>query len=206
MRLANLLAKYSVDRWNRIRPLRRICRIGYQKIGEYFADSDKTPLSKWHMYNTYTLPYRDDVNFADWPEDSIRGNFTLVTDPAGFVVRHSTSYCAWKIRELTGYWPRIHNIRNRYHAGNWLGYLTELGYTKVVPFTELKRGRHYIGIDKSVERYGLVVWLEDVMVTDSMVMCVTSTYRNRNHTFIMYSFPMGKEEKITRKVTWVEIG
>lgn len=205
--LANLSARFSVDRWNKIPPLRYLCRLAYQKIGEYFADANKPTNSKWCMFNTYPLPYRDDVNFANWPEIAVRGNYTLITDPSGFAVRHDTSYCAWKLRELTGHWPRAKS-QYYFHSHHWREFLSRLGYRTVVPFAELQDGHHYIGIDTTIRPRGRVVWFETATTSadGETVSCTVSTYRRREYVNIIYYLDnIDAANQMSQKIIWIQI-
>lgn len=168
--VANFLAKYSCSKWNCCRILRAICRFSYRYLGESSA-------KKWSRRklwegivrgdNTYPWPYSD-TSFARWPEDE----GALVSDPAGMVIKHSTSYCAWKIREVTGVWPTRPIVpTNEEHAAEiaqrerpsdakyWRDFLAAQGYTEicVVPHN----GYNYVGIDPSYGKWGLVVWFEE---------------------------------------------
>ena len=102
--------------------------------------------------DTYPMPYAD-PHFAPWPEE----DGTLISDAAGFVIRHSTSYCAHKFREVTGRWPR-HGRGERYDAKDWWALLSMNGCEAAERFP--KDGQHYIGIAAEIGEYGLVVWFE----------------------------------------------
>lgn len=92
--------------------------------------------------NTYPEPY------ASAPQDSM-------TDPSTCYNRECVSYCAWKIKELTGSWPRRTGGMN---AKYWVQRLAENGYTKVVDAP--RNGGKYVGVTESGE-YGHVVWFEE---------------------------------------------
>ena len=92
--------------------------------------------------NTYPEPYRSA------PQDSM-------TDPSTCYNRECVSYCAWKIKELTGSWPRRTGGMN---AKYWVQRLAENGYTKVVDRPQ--NGGCYVGVSEA-GTYGHVVWFEE---------------------------------------------
>lgn len=92
--------------------------------------------------NTYPEPYRSAA------QDTI-------FDPAGCYNRECVSYCAWKIKELTGKWLVKYASMN---AKNWVQRLAENGYTKIVARPE--SGGKYVGISQE-GTYGHVLWYED---------------------------------------------
>lgn len=121
--------------------------------------------SSYDRRNTYPWPYRD-PQFANWEEDDSPEGYNLISDPAGFVVRRSTSYCAWKIYEATGYWPTNHGAnRHRYDARDWEEFL-EMNYCHRVTSEEFTpySGYCYIGIISDQGEFGQVVHLENVHV------------------------------------------
>lgn len=98
--------------------------------------------------NTYPEPY------ALAPQDSM-------TDPSTCYNRECVSYCAWKIKELTGSWPKRTGGMN---AKYWVQRLAENGYTKVVD--KPKNGGRYVGVTEAGV-YGHVVWFEeDSIITE----------------------------------------
>lgn len=198
MKIMNFLAKYSVAKWNKNRILRKLCRMLYHAISEFWIRTHK---NVWHdrwrdpingnkrfrdVYNTYPWPYAWST-FAAWEEE----DDSLITDPSRFVIRRSTSYCAWKIRELTGKWPTRPN-RERYDAKRWDELLALWGYHKA---KELYNGQHYIGVDKTTGEFGEVVWLEEPQ-TLLEGNCRISTYRN----FKFYISNVPKDQ-----YTWYQI-
>lgn len=92
--------------------------------------------------NTYPEPYRSAA------QDSI-------LDPSKCFNRECVSYCAWKIKELTGNWLKRTGGMN---AKYWVQRLAENGYGKVVDRPQ--NGGKYIGVS-TVGQYGHVVWFEE---------------------------------------------
>lgn len=90
--------------------------------------------------NTYPEPYRSR------PKDSL-------VDPSTCYSRECVSYCAWKICEVTGSWPKRTGDMN---AKEWVYRLPSWGYKKVgAP----QNGGSYVGVLTS-GKYGHVVWFE----------------------------------------------
>ena len=88
--------------------------------------------------NTYPEPYRSAALDA-------------LVDPSGCYSRECTSYCAWKIKEWTGKWPKH---TGDFNARNWVARLKENGYkTKV---SAPVAGGRYIGVSTG-GKYGHVV-------------------------------------------------
>lgn len=147
--------------------------------------------------NTYPWPYSD-PKFAPWEEDDQPETYTLVSDPAGFVIRRSTSYVAWKIFELTGRWPLERGDEGKiFHAKYWQEFLALNGYNKVVAQPE--RGRHYVGIIPSEGEFGQVVWFEGLspLSCSDLPIYTVSTY-----TDFKYQTNYNYDAK---KAIWVEI-
>lgn len=88
--------------------------------------------------NTYPEPYRSA------PKDSL-------IDPSTCYNRECVSYCAWKIKEATGKWPRRTGDMNGY---NWIYRLPQIGYKEVAAPTA---GGEYVGVAKTGNH---VVWWE----------------------------------------------
>lgn len=94
------------------------------------------------MTNTYPEPYRS----------ARKGS---LTDPSTCYNRHCTSYCAWKIKEATGNWPkRTGNM----DAKDWIARLAENGYSKRVS-TPSGNGK-CVGV-LTGGKYGHVVWADN---------------------------------------------
>lgn len=140
--------------------------------------------------NTYPWPYAD-PKFADWEEDDSRKGYNLISDQSGCVIKHSTSYCAWKIFEATGQWPQKLTDQ-RLDAKNWQRFLAEAGYPKVVE--RLSRNHCYVGIKPDEGEFGLVVWAESIELAIGGVN--VSTYVDRQYKFMTVD---------SRLYTWVEI-
>lgn len=91
--------------------------------------------------NTYPEPYRSAA------QDSM-------LDPSKCYNRECVSYCAWKIKELTGNWPKRTGGMN---ANQWVQRLAENGYSTVVD--RPVAGGYYVGVT-TAGPYGHVVWYE----------------------------------------------
>lgn len=206
--LANFLAKYSCPKWNQNQVLRKICRAGYQKLGQNWIKRmearSRRPISlrpprKFSFlghaitllpedrHNTYPWPYRDE-GFANWEEDDSPQGYNLISDPAGFVIRHSTSYCAWKFREATGHWPMNRgDKRQRFDAKDWEEFLSLNRGRRVVDKSDdmsfISSLYGYIGILPQQGEFGQVMWLEAIYVSFSEKVrhedYFVSTYENQ---------------------------
>lgn len=187
--LANFYAKMSCTKWNRsvwepktslgkaykkavvdkfYRLSRKHYRKKYQAMAQTAAETKNwmkfwTPMVEGGaltpLPNTYPWPYND-RHFADWEESDETDNYTLISDPSGCVVKYATSYCAWKIYELTGCWPK-RKTRIRMDAKNWVTFLDEAGYS-VIDDTPVP-GHHYVGVNPREGQWGLVVWYEKTL-------------------------------------------
>ncbi len=161
------------------------------------------------LKDTYPWPYRES-DFADWPEENMPGEYTLVSDPVGFVVKHPTSFCAWKIRELTGRWPQKRQPGVTYHAKNWQEFLALNGYTRVLTaLTENLYGWN-VGILPEVGEFGDLLWYEYAMtkwdakgengrLAGKVTGFVCTTYRQGKFCEVNLSL----EE--ARQIIWVKI-
>lgn len=222
IQVANFFARNSLSKWNRCRLLRVCCRKMYQLMGSFalfwrkvhrrsttVASSTMQP-EQGTCGNTYPWPYCEE-DFANWEFSDASGEYTLVCDPAGFVVKHCTSYCAWKIRELTGRWPTKRRAGVTYHAKKWQGFLVENGFTAVVESPEQDAEKHYIGIDSSRGVYGQVYWYEQMGYERQ---CLVSA--ERSHSFVIpmvecTTYVDGRFARITlgmgmaRRLTWVQL-
>ena len=185
---ANLAAKKSCRRWNKNPLSRKANRASYRKMAKSYWSSEahQKLIAEYksgdHFINTYPWPYSDN-SFADWPESSAKNTYSLISDQSGFVIRHSTSYCAWKIFECNGVWPR-RITRERMDAKDWLKFLSEAGYARVIKATEpLQKGHHYVGVDPRYGKFGLVVWLEDFDEGFNGWVVEYSTYLNGCYTY-----------------------
>jgi len=90
--------------------------------------------------NTYPEPYRSAA------KDSL-------VDPSSCFSKECVSYCAWKICETTGSWPRRTGDMN---AKEWVNRLPSWGYNKV---SAPKEGGKYVGVS-TLGTYGHVIWFE----------------------------------------------
>ena len=163
MGLANFLAKYSLPTFNKNRPLRALCRQGYWFLGELyhrFSPLHRRNLSMMEngeILDTYPWPYSD-MFFGRCieSEDEI---YSAVVDPSGCVTKSVTSYCAYKIKETTGHWPKCESKQRRFDAKDWREFLREAGYWEVDEYPS--KNFYYVGIRDSILRpYGEVVWFE----------------------------------------------
>lgn len=96
--------------------------------------------------NTYPEPYRSAALDA-------------LIDPSTCYNRECTSYCAWKIKEATGKWPKRTGDMN---AKNWVARLKENGYKTIVS-TPIGNGKcvGVCGANKnSTGAYGHVLWAD----------------------------------------------
>ncbi|MBR2709140.1 hypothetical protein IKE98_02325 [Candidatus Saccharibacteria bacterium] len=162
LRIANMWAKYSCPEWNKIRILRKFCRLRYQKTAErYWMSPEGSQLTRRYkageVIDTYPKPYCLQ-GFANWPEKGDKKNYNLISDQSLCVIKYPTSYCAWKIFEETGTWPRK-TSSERLDAKRWVQFLQEAGYSKVVDHPS--EGHRYVGVNPDIGEWGLVVWLEE---------------------------------------------
>lgn len=99
------------------------------------------------MKDTYPAKYRDAK-----PDSML--------DPSTCYNRECVSYCAWKISEATGKWPKRTGGMD---AKNWLSRLSENGYKTQVSAPVL--GGKYVGVIKAFKHgalsHGHVVWSDD---------------------------------------------
>ena len=113
------------------------------------------------MTNTYPEPYRSK------PKGTI-------TDPSTCYNRHCVSYCAWKIAEATGSWPKRTGNMN---ANQWVKRLAENGYTKIVA-TPSGNGK-CVGVT-TAGKYGHVVWAENSLYISEYNYNSTGNYHERS--------------------------
>lgn len=158
----NKWAKKSCPRWNKNQLSRRAYRKAYRDAAIEFANSSTGErisglyLSGVKEINTYPWPYSD-PDFANWEEDDSEKGYSLISDQSGCVVKYATSYCAWKIYELTGVWPQK-TSSERLDAKRWVQFLAEAGYTETVSRPENRH--YYVGVKPDEGKWGLVVWFE----------------------------------------------
>lgn len=166
IRVANFFAKNSCPAWQPVGFIRRISRIIYRSIMENDISAN------------YRYPYAE-PEFANWPESDDGRNYTLISDSAGFVIRHSPSYCAWRIKRRTGKWPKRPTPGKRapgehaFDAKHWDELLEFNGWQRresgPTPFDDTK----FIGIIKDEGEFGQLVWLETYITYYAV-----STYAN----------------------------
>lgn len=176
LKKVNTWAQKSCIKWNKCRLSRKLYRKKYRKAAQKFwesPDSLKT-IKRYqegaHYINTYPWPYKE-PSFANWTEDDSQTDYSLISDQSGCAIRHSTSYCAWKIFEATGTWPQKTSAE-RLNAKHWQQFLAEAGYTNIA--TELEPDHYYVGINQSKGECGIVVWYEAGAEKTSSKVCVSS--------------------------------
>lgn len=197
LKQVNNFARYSCSKWCPNRALRRHNRELYRAAAETYWRSEKHQVligrykSGERKLDTYPWPYCD-PGFADWKECNRDDSYTLISDQSGFVVKHCTSYVAWKIFETTGEWPQ-RKAKRTYHAQDWVRFLSDAGYKTVV---EKPSGDgYYVGVNPRKGDYGEVVWYEyPNYVVDNLV--YVSTYRKKQYVY---------EIELVDMYTWVKI-
>ena len=112
------------------------------------------------MANTYPEPYR-----------SARKDSLI--DPSTCYNRECTSYCAWKIKEATGSWPKRTGDMN---ARNWIYRLPENGYGTR---TSSPNGAKCVGVS-TAGKYGHVVWSDGTLRISEYNYYSNGTYSERN--------------------------
>lgn len=150
--VANFFAKQSCAAWQSNRVIRKICRKAYRLIMESGAKS---------------YPYKN-TDFANWPESD--GDFyTLITDSANFVIRHSTSYVAWMMKKYCGGWPKLPVPgprmpgEHKFDAKHWDEVLEFNGWQRVSKASwptqlDTEKGIHFIGIQANEGEFGQLFW------------------------------------------------
>ena len=187
---ANFFAKNSIAKNQKNRFVRRTCRANYRLLSNLYCTLSpgfiklQSAHAKGLLTDTYPWPYRE-AWFADWEENSSADNYSLVSDPAGFIVKHSTSYCAWKINEAVGTWPSRPKWLESCDAKHWHRLLHDNGYRKTAKRPE--PGRSYVGIAPSKGIHGECVWFEGFDDGDGVERSVDTggeiiytTYRDRH--------------------------
>lgn len=143
----------------------------------------------YKLINTYPWPYSD-PNFAIWDEYN-NSEDTLIYDQSKCVIRESTSYVAWKIFEATGTWPSPTDLI-WIKPSDYFKFLAESGYREIVDLP--KDTGYYVGINKTPEEYGQVLWYEGITKDHSRI--ISSTYKNRSHIYVGSS---------PKEYTWIKI-
>lgn len=198
----NRWAMLSCPHWNRgkttlfglqlTEPFHKISRSIYRKLyrnaaRRYWESLEGRMMTKEYKsgayyLDTYPAPYSV-ANFGNWEEDDSYEGYSLLSDQSGFILKHCTSYCAWKIFEETGKWPRRKSRGTTFHAKYWQHFLAEAGYETII--TIPRYGHHYVGIKMhDFGEFGEVVWYENPrnLLCESPIEEVTvSTYRNKEH-------------------------
>lgn len=161
LKKANLCAKFSCSKWNKIKISRAYHRWRLHRMVDKYANksqrkTDSRKMCDWY-FNTYPWPYSD-LEFANWKESNMPDESTLVLDPSNCIIKHDTSYCAYKIYEVTGKWPHPLQKDEVVRREDWLQFLTAAGYEKVKEEEVLNnRQCHYVGIGRNI------IWFERVM-------------------------------------------
>ncbi len=168
--IANIFARFSCPMWMPFWPVRYICRKIYRWLAENtylyrralrkmgFCNEQLANLSKLRFdVDTYPPLYAD-LDFAPWDEVADPDNpkrYNLISSRSGCVIRYPTDYCAHKIFELTGQYPRRLD-KERHDSKDWVKFLANAGYDTIVdrPHT----GHHYVGVIPGEGEFGQVVW------------------------------------------------
>ena len=198
---ANKWAKNSCPRYCDKKALRKFNRTMYLTVAESFL---RTPVQKEVMkktlageywYNSYPWPFCHS-EFANWPEHWSKKYYSLVTDLSGCIVKHDTSYIAWKIREFTGLWPEKTDLIRLTHF-DWIQFLAKSDYCELAMVPE--PGHKYVGIYPEEKSETVAVWYE------------TTEPDKKKHPGkpVIVTTYLDKEFKILRvkpeKFTWVKI-
>ena len=199
IKVANFFAKYSVERWNRCRPLRRICRYGYRFLMEFPAElglrSDTHRVGEYEFAQNDTYPYRQRRRgnvFAPWPECDEPGKYCLISDSQDLVIRRSASYVAWKYHEATG--RRLQFFAGGGHINdvkNWdkvmelnFKYPIEGNFAEFLQESANHRTDYYIGVNPKEGEFGQAYWYEGILPEgDDSTVCA-STYYGFHYAFV----------------------
>lgn len=198
----NKWAKNSCPRYCSSKTKRSFYEALYLAVVESFIKSplqkelSEETLSGDFRCNSYPWPFCH-ADFANWPEHHSQKYYSLVTDRSGCIVKHDTSYIAWKIREVTGSWPeKTEKIKFTY--SDWIQFLANSGYSYIS--TTPKRHHKYVGIYESPkEEETVAVWFE-VSKPD---------WENHGDKPVIVTTYLDKKFKVLRvrpqKFTWVKI-
>lgn len=180
VKIANFFAKYSCPMWCSTGLIRRPCRKVYRWLAEspaqYRRAMRRLGFSAEMLTRAYEQPFNVDTypplyadpSFAPWPEVADPEDprqYNLISSSDGQVIRYATSYCAWKIFELTGR-HLARNLPGRFDAKDWVKYLAQAGYATVVDRPH--SGHHYVGIIPGYGEFGLVVWFGQMGKVDEI--------------------------------------
>ena len=188
-KVANFFAKNSVARFQKSRIIRVVSRSVYRGMSNIYCVVSPEHIRRQSLHemsvpvDTYPWPYRESW-FADWEEDDSKNNYSLVSDSSGFIVKRSTSYCAWKINEEFGIWLDRPKWLASCDAKHWHRLLHDNGYRSTVKRPE--PGKHYVGIAPSKGIHGECVWFEGFddgnsveRTNDTGGEIIYSTYRDK---------------------------
>ncbi len=161
MPFALFLKRYSTVRFNKIKPLRIICRYGCWLMGNLYCRFSTQHrhrirmMEQGEIVDTYPEFYSNPPTL-DWSKED--DAYSLLLDPSRFPVKSPQSYCAYKIFETTGSWPKA-DSKKRFTPKEWRVFLREAGYWEIdmIP----SKNFFYVGISNySPKPNGEVVWLE----------------------------------------------
>lgn len=197
----NLWAKNSCPKWCKNKKKRDFYRLLIHLV---VRQAERLPIqleNKRHSlagefwYNTYPWPYVS-PEFADWEEIYTGEDRTLVTDESGCIVKHDTSYIAWKIRETTGYWP-METAFTKFSTLHWMRFLGNSDYKELAE--KPSPGGKYVGIYPAEMGETVAFWYEATRMYEGL----------KDHKTVIVSTYRDKEFKLYRLnpsiLTWVKI-
>ena len=199
---ANEWAMMSCSRWCKSRRIRDFNRGLYlalvetaYKIPELKKYSEKS-LAGDYQTNSYPWPFVH-PDFANWEEEYNAKDCTLVLDRSGCIVKHDTSYIAWKIYESTGEWPRK-TSKSIICDLDWIKFLSKSGYHEMAD--EPIPGHKYVGIYPIDKNLSVGLWYEttisDLEPGQENENIIVSTYIQKRYTVIRIN---------SEKVSWIKI-
>ena len=197
----NKWAMNSCPRYCNSKARRSFYQTLYLTVVESFI---KTPMQKEiteetlagkYWCNSYPWPYCQ-PEFANWPEHHSKQYYSLVTDLSGCIVKHDTSYIAWKIREATGEWP-TETDKIKFTEFDWILFLANSGFHEIAEAP--KRKHKYVGVYSTNQKETVGVWYEKAELNEQ-------EYKGKPIIVTTY---LDKEFKVLRvnpkKFTWVKI-